>query len=113
MQTTGIVLSWLVGVAVAAILIFFVAFIRSNTGTRNQGHGSLVHFIGGAGPLLGFLILAAEAVALVLLIVGVARWPSRIIRSPRWVLSAIGSVFVAAAILVVVYLAAVIAVQNP
>ena len=66
----------------------------------------------GAGPLLIFVTLAAEAAALVLLLVGLACWPSRIICNFRWVLSAVGIVLVATAILAVVYIAAVIATSS-
>ena len=113
MQATGTVLSWLTGSAAVGMLIVFVPFVRSNTIPRTHPYVPLAYFVSSVAPFLGVIILAAETVALVLLVVGVVRWPSRIIRSPRWVLSAIGIVLVAASILVVAAVAATIAVQNP
>jgi hypothetical protein len=45
MQTTGIVLLWLVGYAVVVLLIIIGAFIRTNSITGNQGHGPLQHSV--------------------------------------------------------------------
>jgi hypothetical protein len=107
MQRTGTVLSWLVAYAVVAALIFIVASIRSNSGTGNP------QFVNGVGPILGFSILAAAAVALVLCLVGLVRWPAQIIRSPRWVLSAIGIMLIVAGAVLLVSLAAFVAIQHP
>ena len=113
MQTTGTVLSWLVGYALVALLIFIVAFIRSNSSTGNQGHGLLEEFVNGVGPLLGLSVLAAAAVAVALCIVGIVRWPAQIIRSPQWVFSAIGIVLVVAGVLLIASIASFVAVQHP
>lgn len=113
MQSTGLVLSSLAGSSVVGMLIFFAAFLRSNSTSGTQGNEVLTHFSNGIGLALAFLILGAEMVALVLLGKGIVSWPSRVIRSPLWVLSAIGIACVAMAILAVAFLAATIAVQNP
>lgn len=113
MQTTGTVLSWLVGYTLVALLIIIVAFIRSNSSTGNQAHGPLEEFVNGVGPLLALSVLAAAAVALALFIVGIVRWPAQIFHSPQWVLSAIGIVLVAVAVLLIASIASFIAVQHP
>ena len=112
MQRTGIVLSWLSGSAVLGILIFSVAFVRSNAAQGAHASGPLAQFVSGTAPYLGFVTLATEAVALALLVVGITCWPSRVVRSPRWVLSALAIVFVAVAIVAVAYLAAMIATSH-
>jgi len=113
MHTTGILLSRLVGSAVAGMLILAVGFVLGNASPGDHGPGPLAHLVSDVAPYLGLFILAAEAVAMVLLIVGIARWPLRIMRSPRWVLSALGIVLVAVVILVVVYIALVVAISHP
>ena len=62
-------------------------------------------------PLQALFTLASEASAFVVLVVGAACWRSRIVRSPRWLLLALGIVLVAAAMYVVVYVAIVIAIS--
>lgn len=113
MQTTGSVLSWLVGYAVVVLFIIIGAFIRSNSTTGNQGQGPLEEFVNAVGPLLGLSVLAAAAVAMALCIVGIVRWPTQIIRSPQWVFSAIGIVLVVAAVLLIASIASFVAVQHP
>ena len=97
MQTAGSVLSWLVGYAVVAMLILFVAISRNNLIAGNQRHGWLEQFVDSAGPVLGLSILVAVAVAAVICLVGIVRWPAEVIRSPLWVGSAIGIVLITAA----------------
>jgi hypothetical protein len=113
MQTTGTVLSWLVGYAVVVLLIIIGPFLRGNSSTGNQGHGPLEVFVNAVGPLLGLSVVAAALVAVGLCIVGIVRWPAQIIRSPRWVFSAIGVVLVLAAVVLIAALASFIAVQHP
>lgn len=113
MRTTGTVLSWLVGYAVVVLLIFIVAFIQSNSRTGNQAHGPLEELVNGGGPLLGLSVLAAAAVAVVLCIVGVFRWPAQIIRSPQWLLSAVGLVLVVTGVPLICSVACFVAVQHP
>ena len=113
MQSTGTVLSWLVGYALVVLLLIIGAFIRSNSSSGNQGHGPLAEFVNGAGPLLGWSALAAAAVAVALCIVGMVRWPAQIVRSPQWVFSAIGVILVVAAVLLIASIASFVAVQQP
>ena len=103
-------LSWCVSYAVVAMVVFVIAFLRINSGGRP---GNLEQLVSGVGPFLPVSIMAATLMALGLCVVGIARWPAQVIRSPRWVLSAIGVLFVLAAAILTAFLAAFIAVQNP
>jgi hypothetical protein len=114
MQMTGNVLSWLVGSAIAGTLIFVLALILDNAspGTQ-QALGPLARFLSGiAAPVL-LVALAAEALAFVLLVVGLVRWRSGILRSPRWLLSAVGIVMVVVALGGVTLIAIIIALESP
>ena len=111
MQTAGAWLAWLVGYAVVATLLFLVAFGESNSG--NQKLSPVAQLTANAGPFLVFSILGSLAVAVLLFLSGLARWPAQVVRSPRWVFSAIGIVLVAGAALLVILVTAFIAVQHP
>ena len=111
LQTAGAWLAGLVGYAVVASLIFLAAFAQSHTG--NQRPWWVEQLAGGAGRFLGLSIVVSLAAAVLLFLSGLVRWPAQVIRSPRWVLSAIGIVLVAAAVLLVILVAAFIAVQHP
>jgi hypothetical protein len=108
LQKVGAVLSWLAGVAVIGMLISFGLFIRSNTTPTPPTAASLMHFLNDIAPLLGFVTLACEALALILLVVGFSRWRLRIFRSRRWMLSALGVGLVAVLVVVTISLAVVI-----
>lgn len=113
MHPAGILLSRLVGSAVIGMLVLVVGLVLSNTSAGTQAQEPLAHFVNDIAPYLCVFILGAEAAALVVLCVGVARWPLQIIRSPRWLLSAFGIVFVGFAILLFVYGALVTAISLP
>ncbi len=100
------VLAGLAIIGLVGEVIFAAALVRSNTGAGGN-------VVSGVVPFVGYGVLVAEAVALVLLVVGFVRWPSRIIRSPRWVLSGLGVVLAAAGMLVSAFLAVTVAVQSP
>lgn len=104
MSQTGRVLSWLVGVALIGAIFFFLGLVRSNSGQPLPDS---------LGQALALLILSCEAAAFVVLLVGVVRWPLRIIRSPRWLLSTLGLVLVAAAIVMFVWAAITVAIGLP
>jgi hypothetical protein len=114
MQMTGSVLSWLVGSAIIGTLVFVLALILENTslGTQ-QALGPLRRFLSGIAVPVLLVALAAEALAFVLLVVGLVRWRSRILRSPPWVLSAVGIVMVVVALGGTTLIAIIIALESP
>jgi hypothetical protein len=114
MQTTGHILSWLTGSAAVGMVLVLACFFHSYRSPGAQADGLLTRLAVGIGPYLGFIIvitLVSEASAFVVFVVGAACWRLRIVRSPRWVLSGLGIVLVAAAMYLVVYVAIVIAIS--
>lgn len=112
MHTTGGVLSWLAGLSVLGTLIICLGFVGANAVVGTDRGGTLARLIGSVATALSVVVLLTEAGAVVLLLTGLACWRSRIFRSPRWVLSAVGVLLVAAAILMVAYFATVIAISS-
>ena len=112
MQNVGLVLAWLSGAAVVGMLLFLGSFTLSITTSGTQAYAPLAGFFNSIAPIVTFVTLASEALALVLLVVGSVCWRSRIFRSRRWVLSGLGVGFVAAVIMPFVYIALVIGVPN-
>jgi hypothetical protein len=103
-QRTGRVLSWLVGCAVLSTLLFFLGMVRSDNGQRVPD---------AIAQALALVIVASEAVAFAVLLVGLFRWPRQIIRSPRWLLSGLAIVLVAAAVFVFVLITITAAIALP
>jgi hypothetical protein len=106
-QQTGRVLSWLVSLAIIGTLFFFLGLARSDSSHAGG------FFPRSFAPVLTVLILASEAAAFVILLVGIVRWPLQIIRSPRWLLSALGVLLAAGAILMILLMAITAAIALP
>ena len=101
---TGRGLSWLVALAVTGSLCFMFGMVRSNSG----------HPIPDAvAQILAALVLGCEAVAVIVLLVGIVRWPLQIFRSPRWLLSALGVVLVAVGTIMFLLITITVAIALP
>lgn len=85
--------------------VALAAFFHSYRSPEVQAGGLLTR-------LVILITLAPEASAFVVFVVGAACWRLRMVRSPRWVLSALCIVLLAAAMYVVVYAVIVIAISS-
>jgi hypothetical protein len=90
LQRAGQALAWAAVSAVGGSLTFVFCLIRSN-------HGYAV--ADGVAKLSALLIVASLGAAFVILLVGVVRWPRQVLRSLRWLFSALAIVLVAVAVL--------------
>ncbi len=112
MQTTGNILLCLT--ASALLGTFLLAFFVANSSVGNSG-GLMPSIARAIGRYVGFVTLIAltsEVLAIVVLAIGAARWRFRIIRSPRWVISALCTAFVGLAMIVLIVIASLIATYS-
>ncbi len=108
-QITGNILLCLTASALLGTLL--LAFLVANNSAGNSSGliPSVARAIGRNFRFVTLITLTSEVLAIVVLAISAARWRFRIIRSPRWVISALCTAFVALAMIVLVYLAIIIA----
>ncbi len=108
MQTPGNILLCLAASALVGTLLlaFFVA--NSSVGNSDGLIPGIARAIGRYFRFVTLITLTSEVLAIVVLAIGAARWRFRIIRSPRWVISALCTAFVGLAMIVLIFIAALI-----
>ncbi len=108
-QTTGNILLCLTASALLGTLL--LAFLVANSSAANSNGliPSVARAIGRHAGFVTLITLASEALAIVVLAVGAVRWRSRIIRSPRWVISALCTGFVGLAMIALIVITSIIA----
>ena len=108
MQTTGNIFLCLAASALVGTLLlaFFVA--NSSVGNSDGLIPGIARAIGRYFQFVTLITLTSEVLAIVVLAIGAARWRFRIIRSPRWVISALCTAFVGLAMIVLTFIVALI-----
>ncbi len=111
MDETGNVLLGIVCAGLVGMLGYAAAFIHANrpSGTSSQVIVAIAFAIGPFDRIVAALTLLSETVAIGLLGFGAFRYRSRILRSPQWIISAVGTVAIALVIAWLVAVAVVIA----
>jgi hypothetical protein len=108
MQATGSILLYLAAAALVGTIL--LAFFVANSSVGNSGGliPGVARAIGRNFRFVTLIALTSEVLAVVVLAVGAARWRSRIVRSQRWVVSALCTAFVGLAMVVLIFIAALI-----
>jgi len=108
MQTTGNILLCLAASALVGTLLLAFLVANNSAGNSNGLIPGIARTIGRNFQLVTLITLTSEVLAIVVLTIGAACWRLRIFRSPRWVISALCTAFVGLAMIVLVFIAALI-----
>jgi uncharacterized membrane protein len=108
MQTTGNILLCLAASGLVGTLLLAFLVANSSAGNSDGLIPAIARAIGQYFRFVTLITLTSEVLAILVLVLGAARWRFRIIRSPRWVISALCTAFVGLAMIILVSIAALI-----